>query len=241
MDSPSKILDVLDSAARAFTFPMLDNGYWYLAATRLSLHRSDEDWAMAIEVFGYSPRSGVPDTFVSMFGSDPLRSDAPDDIALLTGYRDLANHPNDDLTIVLPIERSTWPGHDVDLDTTASTVVLRGKRIRIPDPPAYAELGIDLLDPGRVMAWELCRALASQHRDEVLATEAERRAHVRPQLEQVLVLNEWHHPDLFEELPSQMESFRQLAEVLATGDVGIYKPTESPNTHWSNWPEGGTL
>ena len=32
-----------------------------------------------------------------------------------------------------------------------------------------------------------------------------------------------------------------LAKVLATGDVHAYRPTSPPNTHWSNWPDGGTL
>jgi hypothetical protein len=36
------ILRVLDAGCESFTFPMLDNGYVYLAATRLSLFRSPE-------------------------------------------------------------------------------------------------------------------------------------------------------------------------------------------------------
>jgi hypothetical protein len=31
------------------------------------------------------------------------------------------------------------------------------------------------------------------------------------------------------------------ARVLATGELRHYAPTEAPNTHWSNWPLGGTL
>jgi hypothetical protein len=46
---------------------MLDNGYIYLAATRLSLFRSSRDWAITIEVFGYSPRAGIPDTSIYTF------------------------------------------------------------------------------------------------------------------------------------------------------------------------------
>lgn len=65
----SDILQMLDICCDAFSFPMLDNGYVYLAATRLSLHRSDEDWAMVIEVFGFSPRAGLPDTFIHTFAS----------------------------------------------------------------------------------------------------------------------------------------------------------------------------
>ena len=41
--------------------------------------------------------------------------------------------------------------------------------------------------------------------------------------------------------PSSYETWQQLAQVLATGDVRYYRPTLPPNTHWSNWPESGTL
>jgi hypothetical protein len=56
--STGEILAVLDGCFDSFTFPMLDNGYVYLAATRLSAYRSESDWAIAIEVFGFSPRAG---------------------------------------------------------------------------------------------------------------------------------------------------------------------------------------
>ncbi len=55
MNSADEILRILDDCGGAFTFPALDNGYVYLAGTRLSLHRSPEDWALVIEVFGFSP------------------------------------------------------------------------------------------------------------------------------------------------------------------------------------------
>jgi len=53
------VLAILDQCSAKFTFPMLDNGYVYLAATRLSLHRTEADWGMVIEAFGYSPRAGI--------------------------------------------------------------------------------------------------------------------------------------------------------------------------------------
>ena len=40
------MLEVLDACARVFTFPMLDNGYVYLAATRLSVR--GEPYATAV-------------------------------------------------------------------------------------------------------------------------------------------------------------------------------------------------
>ncbi|HTD98963.1 MAG TPA: hypothetical protein VK668_06730 [Mucilaginibacter sp.] len=41
--------------------------------------------------------------------------------------------------------------------------------------------------------------------------------------------------------PSSYETWQQLAKVIATGDVQHYKPTLSPNTHWKNWSESGSL
>ncbi len=72
------ILSVLDRCCDDFKFPMLDNGYVYLAATRLSLYRSAVDWAIVIEVFGFSPRTGIPDTHVSTFASRLGDRDPPE-------------------------------------------------------------------------------------------------------------------------------------------------------------------
>lgn len=41
--------------------------------------------------------------------------------------------------------------------------------------------------------------------------------------------------------PSSYKTWQQIAKVLATGDESYYKPTSKPNTHWSNWPESGSL
>ncbi|WP_442929693.1 DUF7003 family protein [Micromonospora sp. WMMC250] len=41
--------------------------------------------------------------------------------------------------------------------------------------------------------------------------------------------------------PSRSETSCQLAEVLTTGDLGLYRPTLRPNTHCSNWPDSGSL
>ena len=80
------ILDVLDRCCDAFTFPMLNNGYVYLAATRLSLYRTAADWAMVIEVFGFSPRSGLPDTHIHTFASTLYNRDTPEKYAKREAY-----------------------------------------------------------------------------------------------------------------------------------------------------------
>jgi hypothetical protein len=90
--------------------------------------------------------------------------------------------------------------------------------------------------------WHLVRGLVPEHRDLLLAIEDERRLGVPADLTRVLQINEWDHPRLMEgELPRSSEAFKQIAKVLASGDASLYRPTEPPNTHWSNWPRSGSL
>jgi hypothetical protein len=41
--------------------------------------------------------------------------------------------------------------------------------------------------------------------------------------------------------PSSYETWQQIASVIVTGDTSMYKPTQMANSHWKNWPEGGSL
>jgi hypothetical protein len=245
------ILAVLDDCASQFTFPALNNGYVYPAAARLSAYRASADWALVIEVFGFSPRSGIPDvsiyTFASRIASPQTRADFTSEEAY-DNYRRL--HPHDHLSFAWPIEQGEWQGGVDRYGTTtdeivspdARSIVLRGRPLMLPGPGDYATHGIRLEDPERVHVFELCRYLAATARDDVLATREERRTQVPIELDELLVLDDWRHPDIVGgEAPSRTEAFAQLAEVLVSGDTRHYRPTAPPNTHWSNWPDGGAL
>jgi hypothetical protein len=236
------ILEVLDGCAESFDFPMLDNGYVYLAATRLSLYRTNDEWAMVIEVFGYSPRAGIPDTAIYTFASTVCNRDIPEHNSPMWVSTHIANHPNDAVRAVFPIEEGNWRGGNELISVGATAVTVRGCQYPIPPVEKYAEHDIALEEPPCVHVFEFCRFLADVARDQVLATPEERRLSVSPSLPQILQLEEWCHPDLANgEVPSGSESFRQLAQVLATGRTDLYRPAQVPNTHWRNWPGGGTL
>lgn len=240
------ILSVLDQCCDSFTFPMLDNGYVYLAATRLSLYRSTEDWALVIEVFGFSPRAGLPDTHLHTFASRLHDSDDPNRYRSPEAYQTyLTNNPHNDSRFVYPVAEGTWQDRD-DLEFVAPDareIVVRGKPRQIPDVDDFAQYRLQLEQPPRVQVFELCRVLAATMREDVLATAFERRVSVMPAMTQILQLEEWHHPNVVDakDRPSGSPTFQQLAQVLATGDVSSYRPARPPNTHWSNWPEGGRL
>ena len=79
----------------------------------------------------------------------------------------------------------------------------------------------------------------------VLATPEERRTHVPADRSTILVLDDWHHPDTVSwgRSPATRAAFRSPQPlVLATGDIGAYDAERAgESTHWSNWPDGGSL
>lgn len=243
---PARILSVLDRCCDSFTFPMLDNGYVYLAATRLSLYRTEADWAMVIEVFGFSPRSGLPDTHIHSFANALYNRDAPEQYGTSEAYdRYLVNNPNNESRFVYPIDAGDWQD-DQNCEIVAENArefVVRGQLQAIPSHDEFAQRGITLGNSPRIRVFELCRFLADAVRDSVLASAQERRVSVLPNMKQILQLEEWHHPNVVEDgdRPSGSETFQQLAQVLATGNAALYQPSRPPNTHWINWPDGGLL
>lgn len=238
-----KILEILDRCCDAFTFPMLDNGYVYLAATRLSLYRSPEDWALVIEVFGFSPRGGLPDVNLYSFGSRLHARDTRADYKDEAAYQNyLATHPHDESRFIYPVADGEWLDGEL-LAEDATELLIRGKPHALPPLDGYAAHGITLQEPPRVCVFEVCRYLAATARDQVLATPDEQRVSVLPELTQLLQLDDWHHPNVIDDAsrPSNSEAFQMLARVLETGDITHYRPSSPGNTHWSKWPDGGMM
>jgi len=242
----TRVLEVLDKCCDSFTFQMLDNGYVYLAATRMSLHRSTRDWGLVIEVFGFSPRSGLPDTHIYTFSSSLYaRKPASDFVSADAYQRYVSNNPNNESSFVYPIDEGDWIDSEQSelIATGQHEVTLRGHKRSMPHLNDYAAAGVIPSEAPRATVFEFCRALAHVAREEVLATPEERVARLNPGMRQILQLDEWNHPDVVDDSkrPSNSETFQQLVEVLITGDVQKYRPMLSPNTHWKHWPDGGSL
>ncbi|HUP59090.1 MAG TPA: hypothetical protein VNA69_01585 [Thermoanaerobaculia bacterium] len=243
--STSPILRILDDCAKDFTFPVLDNGYVYLAATRLSVYAAKPEWALVIEVFGFSPRAGLPDISIYTFASQLHNRDNPERYVSREAYEKyLKRNPHNEFRSAYPMDEGDWQDPD-DLEFLAQSarhVAVRGDLVPLPSVDEYKRFGITLEDPSHVRVFEICRFLTATLRPQMLGTIDERRVSVLPHLREIMVLDEWNHPDVTDGVrPSKSDTFRQLARVLETEDPRMYRPTEPPNTHWSNWPEGGLL
>lgn len=231
--SQSDILGQLDDCALKFDFPMLDNGYVYPADVRLHALADQTRWAIVIEHLGYHMRvgdhSGITNC-ISYYGNCLQRNpgSALEDFLMVT-----ANAPGDstfeqDAGWYLRAPKGQIYIRDqlIDFDCTAEKL---------------EEIGIEMTDT-QPSGTELLRSLVLEYRGLFLATEKELRRQIPKDLPCILTLNEWHHPDLAgDDLPSANETFQLIASVLCTGDASAYSPTLPPNTHWSNWPEGGTM
>jgi hypothetical protein len=212
--SRDSILAQLDEHAMEFVFPMLDNGYEYPVDTRLRVYRDAARWALLIEVLGYSARRGSLADVLYVVG---------DGVTGSQGVRD------DDFLVRI--------GDDVEDPDNAEHARPGLKSVRIRDRDVALAAHSD--------PWplpDLFRSLVPAHRDLLLATEGEIRERVPVDLPQLVRLEQWHHPDLSNgQMPSECETFQQIAEAIVTGDAAKIRPTLAPNTHWKNWPEGGML
>jgi hypothetical protein len=182
---------------------MLDNGYLYLAATHLSLYRMAADWAMVIEVFGYSPRSGLPDTQIYTFASALRDRDLPENYKDRQAYENyLKYNPHNESRFAFPIGEGNCKDAENDefIAEDATEILVCDRSLRLPLSEEYGLHGIKLEKTPRVHISELCRFIADVERENVLATSEEQRIGVLPGMRQ---LEEWNHPNIVEDsLPS---------------------------------------
>jgi len=229
-----EILGQLDAQAAAFDFPVLDNGYVYPADVRLRAFRDPARWAVIVEQLGFSPRAGTPHglqvvtyAFGNCLDGEPGAADG-DFHAPIADPADGPLADEDTGELVHPETRE---------------LRIRGQVVPIPtDPDHYAARGIEPMQPPAIALFELLRALLPEHRQALLATDAEARRRLPADLPPFLTLDEWRHPDVVSgETPGQSSTFQRLAAALVAGDPDAYVPPDEPNTHWRHWPGGGTL
>ena len=229
-----EILNQLDDCAREFTFPMLDNGYVYLADTRLSAFGDDSRWALIIEIIGANYRAGGYngiDNTLYCFGNSLLCSVGTDGDNFLRFISDGDEAPifDDEISWYVNKDAKTVRINETIVPINLSLDFLLSKGIVFEEPP-------------KITAAELLRSLVPEYSDLMFASEEELNKRVPQDLPCILCLREWHHPDLATgELPSESPIFQMIADVLITGEPSCYRPVLEPNTDWRNWLEGGTL
>ena len=229
-----EILYLLDTEAESYVFPMLDNGYYYHGDQKLTIFRDEKRWAILLEVLQFNNHGnnlGGITTIANVFGN------------CLSGWNDNDNFyffaSDNDVETFLYDETNYVPY----LNDKATSIKVRDTVIPIQFGKAYyMRKGIELEFENKVTPWEFLRGLIPEHSHLFWLTRQEISKKIPPDLPEFMTITNWHHPNLaLGEKPSDMETFQQLADVIATGDKTIYNTKEINNTHWRNWPEGGAL
>ncbi len=234
MISREEILSLLDQEAKNYTFPMLDNGYYYHGDQKMIIFRDESRWAILIEIFAFNNHDYDVNGFITIayfYGN-----------CLLKDYDDVSFN-----CFVSDSDRESFlydkENYIPYLDNNVKTIKIRDKIIPLNTNPDFLkQKQIDLEYPNRIAPWDLMRSIVPEYSDHIWLTKTEISLSIPSDLPIFLELNEWLHPDLVDnQLPSETETFIQIAEALSTGNKVLYKPTVEPNTHWKYWPEGGTL
>ena len=231
MKSEVEILSQLDNRRE---FPFLDSAKEFLGAVRLTCYCSPSDWALTIEQLVFVP---------TKYDSNRIH------VSIFTYGNCLKGSPGcQSGDTALPVEEID--GEPVFMARvgdrvrpTATALRIRGTRVPIDvRPEVFAARGVGLVFPPAINGADLLRSLVIDHREQLLATDEERRRRIRLPLKQILQLDEWHHPDMMRGVwPSNTKCFQMLASVLVHCDPRLYQPTEPANTDWRYWPRSGMM
>lgn len=218
-------------------------GYFYPADTRMTVFRSAEHWAIFFEIVGYEAACQSVQVDVRRYGdcfqTQSARCEARPLLLL-------------DAQTARPLDGNGT------LDPQRFSILWNGQMYHFtPSDTDYAEAGIVFdatrTDPEAHTIAQIVRYLCERLSHAFFLPEYEQRALMAqdwatdgmPQAEAMtlfLQTREWHHPDLSAaELPSQVSSFRLLAQALANGDTSEWNRQDqaSFNTDWRvyDWEE----
>ncbi len=223
---PSSILNQLDHCCANKTFPELHRSDIDFAAARLHVYHRANHWAILIEVLGYSNQEFETDRF--RLNSYLFGNCLPFEPGFINSEQVIHNGPNSRIF-------SDHPSGC--LNPHATNLYIRNRLIPVPNnADEYKRYGIRPQFHPLLTGSELLRMLTHKEPDLVFTPVTRHRQFVPNQLLWVLSLSAWLHPDTRRaEKPSDSQSFVQLAQVAATGNINLYRPTVPPNTHWSNW------
>jgi hypothetical protein len=228
-----------------WSFIDLEHPYVYTANSRLTLYADETRWAIVAEASGYNPRAARFSLTLTYFGNCLERLAPAGDRGQYTS----------NIEFITLIDQRSMSEVIEHFATSALSVPVR-VRDRSVQVPATTRTFIPNTQsspwPKNAREEDVGRYVAYQYADLCRASDMEKRTHLPRELPELMIIDEWHHRRLYYshafdprgpsgDAPSSYETFRLIAEVLASRDPSRYRPTLPPNNHWSNWPQAGAL
>ena len=237
------ILNCLDKAAANLDFPGFNGINIDMVTARLTGFRNDTDWALTIEeiVSWYGLNGVEPVLMISAFGSrifinEPFATYFPVKYTLGELERSKEKDYQDMSVagIICDEGFDVWEEYEQEIPDYL-LVVIRGKKIIINSSEIQRHPQIK-----DSFNFDLIIHIANKYRTQMLATETELREIVPQELTQVIQLDNWHHPDVYNpnsefSVPSKTKSMQMIAEVLVSDNPELYQPCEENNVDWQKW------
>ena len=212
------ILNCFDKAAANLDFPGFNGINIDMVTARLTGFRNDTDWALTIEeiVSWYGLNGVEPVLMISAFGS-----------------RIFINEP---FVTYFPVKYPSGELEEDDSEIPESIpVMIREEQFIVNSDEIERNPHLsDYID------FDLMIHLVNKYRQKILATQTELREIVPQELSQIIQLDNWHHPDVYNPssefyIPSKTKSMQMIAEVLISGKPELYQPCEENNVDWRKW------
>jgi hypothetical protein len=225
-------------------FLTLEDAYTTVSSNKIHLYADKDRWAVVFEVNGYDNRGFCIRKTHSYFGNclDNLEKAGLND-RYIVNMKYFLLCPEEDIMKI-------WKDFEEVLDT-AKTIKIRNTEILIEhDLNVYKANNIpwQKYDTTKksIDIPSMTRMLNFQHPEIFNSTEEELRTCIPKDLPKLMTIDEWYHVDCYQArgfessipLPSSIETFQLIAEVLVSKDIKRYKPTMKSNSHWSNWKSG---
>ena len=226
-----QILDYLDIC----DFPMLGNGYYYHIDQKMSIFKSGLDWAILLQVLAYNNHE------LDVLGIKT--------IAYTYGNLIDSNDVFDNDSFFSFVENFNCKTFIAEEDLFTSYLNPKAKYLKVRDYlipiehdlSQYKIKGISLKHESKITPWELMRFICPKYSNCFWLTRNEISTKIPIGMEEVATINNWGHPDCIEESPSDMESFKIVANYIESWNQEEIEKIKEGNTHWKNWPIGGNL
>lgn len=234
MLTEKEILFTLDNYRNGYdpAFVELGHPYVFPIDSRINVFSNDQDkWAIAIETLGYNPRSEPIALDITYYGN------------CLINLEQRENYISNSYC-VLPIDEESFNNtiEYENLKPEAKFWIVRNEKIELCHiKEEYLNAGIELkeYEPNEISAEEVARLLVIKHRDLFRATNDELYKSIPKNLNKILVIDEWHHKDFYqndfapaESLQVSMPLPEQLKEAIENqlNEIGLAELNISKET-----------
>ncbi len=223
----------------------LENGYCYVASSRIHLYADSTRWAIVFETAGYETRSFDAEITLNYIGNC---IDYPIDKYPERSY--ITNSSRIILIEGAEFERiENKEGSDSEtfelIDQNIKEIKIRDKYVSFDNNyKNYEKTGIEIRDydnPKNLIDFKnFVRFLNETDPVSINATEDEILKHIPKDLPKLMTIDKFHFVSAYEKTnpPSNQETYKLIAKILTTRDTTNWKPTQKSNNHWKNWDSG---